>query len=133
MNAFAQIACVAVGGGAGAVARMLCVGAVARGVGPALAPLGVVAVNILGSLAMGVVAFWVLRRAPEAQILVRTLIMTGFLGGFTTFSTFALDLVGLIDEGRLGFAAGYLVSSVAGAILAFALGWSVARSVLGAL
>ncbi|MDO7707661.1 MAG: CrcB family protein, partial [Loktanella sp.] len=80
---------VAIGGALGAVARYL--------VGLAVAfPLGTLAVNVLGSFAIGLV--WALFAARGLQAWL-PLVMTGFLGGFTTFSAFSLDTLRLVEGG----------------------------------
>ncbi len=103
---------VALGGAFGAVARYL--------VGLAVTfPMGTLAVNIMGSLAIGVV--WALFTARGLQAWL-PLVMTGFLGGFTTFSAFSLDTMRLIEGGRLGAAFTYVVASVLLSLGACALG-----------
>ncbi|MCO4848665.1 MAG: CrcB family protein [Yoonia sp.] len=93
---------VALGGATGAVARYL--------VGLTVAfPLGTLAVNVGGSLAIGVV--WALFAARGLQAWL-PLVMTGFLGGFTTFSAFSLDTLRLIEGGRMGAAFTYVAASV---------------------
>ena len=107
MNA---IFAVAVGGAAGSVARYLVVLGGARLCGP-LFPWGTLAVNVAGSLAMGVVAALLLRFGAAAET-VRHLVMIGFLGGFTTFSSFSLDVVDLAQRGQLVAATAYVLASV---------------------
>lgn len=103
---------VAAGGALGASARhLLGVALVRAGVA---APWGVVVVNVLGSGLLGVLV----ARQPEAASPARLLIGAGVLGGFTTFSTFAADAVGLGPRaGSL-----YVVASVLLALLAYFLG-----------
>jgi fluoride exporter len=101
---------VAVGGAAGSVARYLVVLGCARLCGP-LFPWGTLAVNVAGSLVMGVVAALLFRFGALAET-VRHLVMVGFLGGFTTFSSFSLDVFGLAQRGETAAAAGYLLASV---------------------
>ena len=107
---------VAIGGALGAVARYL--------VGLAVAfPLGTLAVNVLGSFAIGLV--WALFAARGLQAWL-PLVMTGFLGGFTTFSAFSLDTLRLVEGGRVVAAGGYVLASVVLSLLACALGlWLV--------
>jgi CrcB protein len=103
---------VALGGAAGSVLRY----AVQAGLRGAF-PWGTLAVNLLGSLLIGVCAGWSERTGAAW---VRPWLMTGFLGGFTTFSAFSLENVALLREGRLGVAAAYAGTSVvAGILLAF--------------
>ncbi len=126
-----QIMWVALGGALGASARVACAGWVARWFGVGGAPLGTLAVNALGSLAMGALAFVLIRRAPEADPAVRAFLAAGFLGGFTTFSTFSLDAFGLLIEGRGAAALAYVAASVALSIGALALGWLAAAALIG--
>jgi CrcB protein len=67
-------------------------------------PLGTLASNLVGGLLVGVCAAWFARHADVAPEW-RLLVITGFLGGLTTFSTFSAEVVRLIGEGELGWAA----------------------------
>jgi fluoride exporter len=81
-----------------------------------------VGINIVGSFLLGLLAaeHWFSRDVREA-------IGVGFLGGFTTFSTFSVQIVLEAEGGRAGKAAGYLVASVVGGIAAAALGYWLGR------
>lgn len=88
-------------------------------------PFGTLAVNLIGALAMGVLAALVLRGvAGEAM---RLFIGVGMLGGFTTFSAFSLESFEMIERGQFGMAAGYALISVTGSVAALALGYGLAR------
>jgi CrcB protein len=113
------LAAVAIGGAAGSLSRWLVVLAGIKLFGPAF-PWGTLAVNVLGSFAIGVLAE-ILSRGAEP--LLRPLLVTGFLGGFTTFSAFALEAVTLSRP--LGIA--YVAASVVLSLAACALGVLVAR------
>ena len=103
--------------------------ACARACGPAF-PWGTLTVNILGSLAMGLIAGWLLARADATWSQpLRLFLTTGLLGGFTTFSTFSLDTAVMWERGQAGLAAVYVAASVAGALGALALGLALARIV----
>lgn len=103
---------VAIGGAFGAVARYL--------VGLAVAfPLGTLTVNVLGSLAIGIVWASFTARGLQGWL---PLVLTGVLGGFTTFSAFSLDTMRLIDDGRMGAAFTYVAASVLLSLGACALG-----------
>ena len=118
---------IAIGGAAGSVARYLCVGFASRLLGAGF-PYGTFFVNVLGSFLMGV-AFWIMvSKLDGGASRWAPLIMTGFLGGFTTFSAFSLDGYLLVEEGRLGAAAAYAISSVSLALLGLLLGLIVARA-----
>ena len=113
---------VALGGAIGASLRFLTVNAAARLLGTGF-PFGTVTVNILGSFIMGLAAVFLLEHMPRYMPLV----MTGVLGGFTTFSAFSLDAVSLYERGELGLAALYVIMSVSGAILALFAGLLITR------
>ncbi len=109
---------VALGGALGASLRYL--------VGLAVGfPFGTLAVNVTGSLAIGMV--WVL--ADKTSLLLPFL-MTGLLGGFTTFSAFSLDTLRLVEVGRAGVAFSYVGASVILSLAACLLGLWLAREVL---
>jgi len=89
-------------------------------------PIGTVVVNLLGSFLFGVgwaFAERMTRGGPE----VRLLALTGFMGAFTTFSTFASDIARLVQAGRWGLAIGDLVVQNGGGVAAIVLGWYVVR------
>ncbi len=120
---------VALGGAIGATLRFAAVGALLR-LAPGF-PWGTVAVNVLGSFAMGVLAVLVLERLPGGWARLGPLLLTGVLGGFTTFSAFSLDTVALLERGRPGAAAAYVLASVAGSVAALALGLRLGRALWG--
>ena len=77
-------------------------------------PWHTLAVNVVGSVAMGLLAGWLAVRAGEGWTQpVRLFVATGLLGGFTTFSAFSLDAVVLWQRGEVGAAAAYGLASVA--------------------
>ena len=94
-----SIAAIAVGGGFGSVARFLIAREMERWLGNFL-PYGTLAVNVLGSLALGWLSTVFLDR-PEINIALRLGIAVGFLGAFTTFSTFSYESVQLLLNGDL--------------------------------
>jgi fluoride exporter len=115
-----QVLLVALGGAVGSVARYGVGVAAARVFGLAF-PWGTLIVNIVGGFAMGVVAT---RFAPDQENM-RLLLGVGFLGGFTTFSTFSLEMLRLMEHhpGQAAlYAAASVVLSVGACWLGFALG-----------
>lgn len=115
---------IALGGALGAVSRFLFASGVMRLTGSGL-PLGILAVNVLGSFLMGVAVTLFSEHFEDVRL--APLVMTGFLGGFTTFSAFSLDAVQLIEQGRLAAAAFYIGGSVGLSVMALMLGLSMAK------
>ncbi len=109
---------VALGGAIGSVLRFMTVAAVG-------APLGTLAVNVLGSFVMGI--FFV---ALPARTGLSPLLMTGVLGGFTTFSAFSLDAMKLWQAGQILPALAYVGASLVLSLLAVAIGAALAKGVL---
>lgn len=112
-----------IGGGLGAVLRHL-VGLTAARMFPGF-PWGTLVVNIVGGVAMGLLAASLATREP-----MRLFLLTGILGGFTTFSAFSLDAVLLWENGRTLAAVGYVAGSVVFAIGGLAFGLQMARGAL---
>lgn len=92
-------------------------------------PYGTLVINILGSLAIGLLAGWLAFRAGEGWTQsARLFLVTGVLGGFTTFSAFSLDAMLLVERNDLVGAALYVGGSVAISILACAAGLAAVRA-----
>jgi fluoride exporter len=85
------------------------------------------AANVLGGLAMGVLAAWVLRGDNSAENL-RLFVGVGVLGGFTTFSAFSLEMAQMIERGQIGMAATYALASVLLALAALFAGIAAAKA-----
>ena len=92
-------------------------------------PLATLAVNVFGSLAMGLLVGWLARTLPEGQHDIRLFVAVGLLGGFTTFSAFSLDVVALIERGELPAAIGYVLLSVIVSVAALFVGLLAIRAV----
>ena len=116
---------VALGGAIGAVLRFLAAVGILRLVGPRF-PLAVMKVNILGSFAIGMFVIYAAQRGLAHLTL---LIMTGLLGGFTTFSAFPLEAVNLFERGSMGQALGDVTLSVVLSIGGLNLGLMIARGI----
>lgn len=91
-------------------------------------PFGTLAVNVIGSCVMGLGAAWFALRLDPGQTW-RLFLMTGILGGFTTFSAFSLDTALLVERGAPLAAAGYVLFSVLGSIAALFLGLVLVRQI----
>lgn len=124
----AATALVALGGGSGAVLRYHMGRGIGQMLGPAAAafPWATLAVNLLGSLLMGMLAASLARSADGETW--RLLLGVGVLGGFTTFSAFSLELVALAERGAWASAAAYAVASVGGGAAGLLLGMAMLRA-----
>ncbi|MEM7300297.1 MAG: fluoride efflux transporter CrcB [Pseudomonadota bacterium] len=116
------------GGGAGAACRHLTNQAALRTFGPGF-PSGTLIVNVVGSLAMGLLIGWLVKRAGGTSNELRLLLATGFLGGYTTFSAFSLDVALMWERGEFAAVAGYVAASVILSISAVFFGLWLVRSV----
>jgi len=123
-----NIGMVALGGALGATLRYVTVGLAGRMLGHAF-PWGTVIVNVAGSFVMGVLAVTLMDRFPGSWGRYAPLLMTGVLGGYTTFSAFSLDALYLIERGRSLAAAGYVGGSVLLSIAGLWAGMALARGV----
>jgi len=117
---------VALGGAIGAVLRYLSGIGLVRAFGITAFPVGVITVNVIGSFLMGV---FVVAAAQRGLTHLSPLIMTGVLGGFTTFSAFSLEAVTLYERGAMGLAAAYVLASVGLSIGGLFAGVWLARGV----
>lgn len=109
---------VALGGALGASARYMTNVAVMRAIGPGF-PWGTIIVNIVGSFLMGML---VVALAHKDATRLAPFLMTGLLGGFTTFSAFSLDVVTLWERGAVLTAGAYVAGSVILSITALVAG-----------
>ena len=122
-----QLAAVAIGGATGAVLRWLMAGAVQRWTGTAF-PWGTFAVNALGSFLLGFLFVWLIERSTATE-LVRLALTVGLLGAFTTFSTYSLESIRLLQEGALGMAAANVMGQVIVCLVLTWLGIQLARAI----
>lgn len=122
-----QIITVALGGAMGAVSRFLVGNIVGKALGSAW-PYGTFIINIVGCFCMGVLMTVIVERQllPAAW---RLFLCVGFLGGFTTFSSFGYETISLINNGKLVEAFAYVGGSVLLGLLATAIGVYVGRVV----
>jgi CrcB protein len=120
---------IAVGGACGSVLRHAAQIGVQRAVGHPF-PVGTLLVNVLGCLLIGIVAALAGPLAWREEH--RLAIMTGVLGGFTTFSAFGLETISLVDHSRLPLAIANVVLSVALGLLAVWLGLRLGERLVSA-
>jgi CrcB protein len=116
---------VSLGGAAGAVSRYLASGWVQSLTG-GFFPWGTFTVNVVGSLALGFSLIWLQATVSSPEL--RELVAIGFLGSFTTFSTFSYEALSMIRDGDLWHAAGYTLGSLAVGVMAVALGAALAAT-----
>ncbi len=114
------------GGGLGAGGRHLVSMATLRLFGPGF-PVGTLAVNVVGSLIMGIFIGWLVKHEFRDLQALRYFVATGFLGGFTTFSAFSLDTSVLWERGDGHLAMIYVLASVGLSILAVFAGLMIMR------
>ncbi|GGO35506.1 putative fluoride ion transporter CrcB [Gemmobacter aquaticus] len=117
---------VALGGAIGASLRYGANVGIGRLLGAAF-PWHTLAVNVIGSALMG--GLMVLS-AHRGQLQLAPFLMTGILGGFTTFSAFSMDTISLAQRGETALAAGYVVASVLFSLAAFVCAAAVTRSLI---
>lgn len=119
---------VGLGGAIGAVGRYVVMSTVGHFTHGGF-PWGTLTVNVLGALMLGaVLELSALVWSPSPE--VRAMVVVGGLGGFTTFSTFSMDLYYLLDRGYIVSAGAYTVGSVLVCLVAFWAGMSMLRMVL---
>jgi fluoride exporter len=120
-----QLLAIAAGGGVGALLRYW----VSTGTHALLGrgfPYGTLTVNVLGSLLMGFLYVWLLDRVVTGPV-VRAFLLIGLLGGFTTFSTFSIESLNLIEAGQMMKALVNVLLSVTVCLTAAGLGVLIAR------
>lgn len=120
------VSLVALGGAIGAACRYLVGVGLMRLTGPMDFPLAVLTVNIVGSVLMGV---FVVAAANKGLTHFGPFVMTGVLGGFTTFSAFSLEAVTLMERGQIAAAGAYVALSVGLSIGGLMLGLWIARGI----
>ncbi|NSX56015.1 fluoride efflux transporter CrcB [Parasulfitobacter algicola] len=122
---FITVLQVAAGGAIGATGRYLTGALMIRILGPGF-PWTTMVVNILGSFLMGA---FIIYAAERSATHLNPFIMTGVLGGFTTFSAFSLDAVTLFERGQMTAAAGYVIGSVVLSLAALFAGMAAAKGI----
>tara|TARA_A100001391_G_C5028502_1_gene267702 strand:+ start:521 stop:937 length:417 start_codon:yes stop_codon:yes gene_type:complete len=123
------VVAIAFGGAAGSMARFgLSLFAVSMIPGWFMA--GTLAANIAGSALIGLIAAWSVRRMPSP--ILSGFLVTGFCGGFTTFSAFSLEALLFAMSGAWAVALGYIAASIIGWMVAVWVGWSAGMALFAA-
>lgn len=117
---------IAAGGALGAVARYITMSGIGRLLGHGF-PYGTIVANVIGSLAMGMLIGW-FAKMSDGNEAMRLFLAVGFLGSYTTFSTFSLDVVTLFERGQTVAVLGYILGSVTLSVLALFAGLAIVRS-----
>ena len=89
-------------------------------------PRGTLGVNVLGSLAIGILSGWLARGTGNAAA-IRAFAVVGFCGGFTTFSTFSNEAFRMMEQSQWGMLAGYVAASLIAGFAAVGLGYLISR------
>jgi len=125
-----KVILIAVGGGAGAVARYLCA-AWGQSLTYSVFPVGTLLVNVLGCLCIGLIAGGLAHPASIGEP-YRLVLMVGFLGGFTTFSAFGWETFSLLNDGQFRLAILNVVATNTLGLMAVWLGYRFAQKWYGA-
>jgi CrcB protein len=128
MGTWDRVLVLSIGGALGVNARYWVGVGMGRWTGPRF-PWSTVAVNVSGSFAIGVAAVLLAHRWPHPM--ARLFVVTGFLGGYTTFSAFAFESLTLWERGDRGLSAANSIGSVAAGLAAVALGVALGRWLVG--
>src|SRR5262249_34664878 len=124
-----QVALLSVGGSLGVNARYWLGVAITRWAGPQF-PWATLTINVSGSFAIGLLTVLLARWLPHAHM--RLLVVVGFLGGYTTFSSFSAEALGLWDRGERALCLGYVAGSVGAGLVAVVLGTVLGRGLIEA-
>lgn len=120
------LAAVAVGGAIGSVGRYLINAVWMPAAGPHALPWGTLTVNVAGSFLYALVFALLTQYFPHGATL-RVALLAGFLGGFTTFSSFSFETIRLFQEGQPAMAIVYVLASVLSCLLAVWLGLALVK------
>ncbi|MBT1696107.1 fluoride efflux transporter CrcB [Fulvivirgaceae bacterium PWU4] len=123
---FYKLLLVAIGGMFGSVARYVTARAVDEKIGAPF-PYGTLTVNIVGSFILGVLYAWLIRKTADSESM-RLLIGTGFCGGFTTFSAFALENVNFLQQKVITSSLVYTAVTLVAGFLAVVAGLALGKN-----
>jgi CrcB protein len=120
---------IAAGSALGGIARFWCSGVIARAFGDTF-PWGTLVVNVSGSLLIGIIAALT---GPDGRVFLgsttRLALMAGFCGGYTTFSSFSLQTLSLVQDGEWWLAGANIALSVVACLVAVWVGYAFATSI----
>jgi len=119
---------IAIGGAIGAVLRYLMMNLIGNNLGNNF-PYATMLVNISGSFAMGLLVGWLAWKLPVNAADLRLFLAVGVLGGYTTFSSFSLDAINLIERGEIFSASIYIILSVALSLIGLIGGLYLIRAI----
>lgn len=122
---------VALGGACGSCFRYIMSEIITLSLKGQIFPVAIISVNIIGSFLAGILHFLAVNHMDIISPQSRLILMTGFLGGFTTLSAFSVDVFRLIHAGQLNTAASYIILSVALSIAAIFFGFYLAKIIIG--
>jgi CrcB protein len=128
VEGWSQVVLLSVGGSLGVNARYWLGVAISRWSGPQF-PWATLAINVSGSFAMGLITALLTRWLPHQHM--RLLVVVGFLGGYTTFSSFSFEAMVLWERGERAMGLGYVVGSVGAGLVAVVLGTMLGRGLVG--
>lgn len=126
-----ELVLVGIGGFFGAITRYL-IGLWAAGRFGVLFPYGTLIINVSGSFLLGFAVSVLVSRFGLSTPL-RLMLATGYLGAYTTFSTFTLETLALLEAGQVPAAAGYMAASLAAGLAAVALGQLLGRILINSI
>jgi len=127
MEGWIRVVVLSVGGTLGVNARYWLGAAITRWAGPQF-PWATLAINVSGSFAIGLLTVLLARWLPHPYM--RLLVVVGFLGGYTTFSSFSAEALVLWERGERGLGLAYVVGSVAAGLVAVVLGTMLGRGLV---
>ncbi len=125
METWYQVAILSIGGSLGVNTRYWLGVAISRSIGTRF-PWATFAINVSGSFAIGLLTVLLGRWLPHPH--ARLLVVVGFLGGYTTFSSFSMEVLTLWERGESGPCLGYILGSVIGGLVAVLLGTAAGRA-----
>ncbi len=109
---FMKVVLVGCGGALGSILRYLCMILFTHYGWNSAFPSATLFVNVVGSCLIGLLAGWSMTTLPALSMDVKLFVMVGVLGGFTTFSSFSLDFLQLVERGQWGLALTYACLSM---------------------